>query len=98
MLRTVIAAAAVIALTALAAVFAALNPGRITIDYAFGAVETERSVVIIGALVAGWLLGLGSAAASLWRYSVERRRLQRALRLAEQEVEALRSIPVQDAD
>jgi hypothetical protein len=29
---------------------------------------------------------------------VERRRLQRALRLAEQEVEALRSIPVQDAD
>lgn len=98
MLRTVIAAAAVIALTALAAVFAALNPGRISIDYAFGAVETERSVAIIGALVVGWLLGLGSAAAALWRHSVERRRLQRALRLAEQEVEALRSIPVQDAD
>jgi uncharacterized integral membrane protein len=98
MLRTVIAAAAVIALTALAAVFAALNPGRISIDYAFGAVETERSVAIIGALVVGWLLGLGSAAAALWRHAVERRRLQRALRLAEQEVEALRSIPVQDAD
>ena len=98
MLRTVIAAAAVIVLTALAAVFAALNPGRITIDYAFGVVETERSVAIVVALVVGWLLGLASAGGALWRQAVERRRLRRSLRLAEQEVEALRSIPVQDAD
>jgi hypothetical protein len=36
--------------------------------------------------------------AGIRRQSGERRRLQRALRLAEQEVEALRSLPVQDAD
>jgi uncharacterized integral membrane protein len=98
MFRGLLLAVGVIGLTGVAAVFAALNPGRITIDFAFGSVETERSLALIVALAAGWVLGLVSAIAAVRRYYVERRRLQRALRLAEQEVEALRSIPVQDAD
>lgn len=98
MLRTVLVATAVILLTGLAAVFAALNPGRMTIDFAFGVVDTERSVALIVALVAGWVLGLLCAATGIWRQRGEARRLRRSLRLAEQEVEALRSIPVQDAD
>jgi uncharacterized integral membrane protein len=98
MLRTLLVAAAVVGLIVAAAVFAALNPGRMTLDLAFAAVEMERSLALIAALGGGWLLGLLCAAAGIRQQSLERRRLQRALRLAEQEVEALRSIPVQDAD
>jgi uncharacterized integral membrane protein len=98
MLRTLLVAAAVVLLVVAAAVFAALNPGPITLDLAFTAIEIERSLALIAAVGGGWLLGLLCALAGIRQQSVERRRLQRALRLAEQEVEALRSIPVQDAD
>lgn len=98
MLRTLLVAGSAVLLAVAAAIFAALNPGRITLDLAFTAVETERYVALIVALAVGWLLGLLCAVAGIRRQATERRRLQRALRLAEQEVEALRSIPVHDAD
>jgi uncharacterized integral membrane protein len=98
MLRTLLVAGSAVLLAVIAAIFAALNPGRITLDLAFVAVETERYVALIVALAIGWLIGLLCAVAGIRRQAAEHRRLQRALRLAEQEVEALRSIPVHDAD
>jgi uncharacterized integral membrane protein len=98
MLRGLLLTVVVVSITGLAAVFAALNPGRMVVDFAFGTVEVERSLALIAALLAGWVLGLLSVAAAVRRFRRERSQLQRALRLAEQEVEALRSIPVQDAD
>jgi uncharacterized integral membrane protein len=98
MVRTLLVAGTAVAVAVAAAIFAALNPGRITLDLAFTAVEIERSLALIVALAVGWAFGLLCAVAGIRRQSGERRRLQRALRLAEQEVEALRSLPVQDAD
>ena len=52
----------------------------------------------IGAVAVGWAFGLACALFGILRLLAQRRSLRRALRLAEQEVQALRSLPVPDAD
>jgi uncharacterized membrane protein YciS (DUF1049 family) len=81
----------------LATVFAALNPGLITLDLAFTEVEAQKSLALTIAFGAGWVFGLLSAGLVLLRWLSERRRLRKALRLAEAEVKTLRSMPIQDA-
>lgn len=98
MIRSLLIVLLILALVALAALFAALNPGRIGLDFAFMAIEIEKSLAVLIAVALGWLFGIVCAAFALVSLLVQRRSLQRALRLAEQEVQALRSLPVQDAD
>jgi uncharacterized membrane protein YciS (DUF1049 family) len=98
MIRSLLIALLVLLFVAVAAIFAALNPGRIGLDLAFLAIEIEKSLALLVAVGLGWLMGIVCVAFGLVRLLVQRRSLQRALRLAEQEVQALRSLPVQDAD
>lgn len=98
MVRSVLFSLLMLALLGLAAIFAALNPGRLTLEFAFGTAEVPKSLALIAALALGWVLGLLCALLGVLRLMNQRRTLRRALRLAEQEVQALRSIPVQDAD
>jgi uncharacterized integral membrane protein len=98
MIRSLLATALVLVFVGLAAIFAALNPGRILLDFAFLATEMEVSLAIIGAVAVGWTFGIVCALFGILRLITQRRSLRRALRLAEQEVQALRSLPVQDAD
>ncbi|MBT8427650.1 MAG: DUF1049 domain-containing protein [Erythrobacter sp.] len=81
----------------LATVFAALNPGLITLDLAFTEVEVQKSLALTVAVGAGWLFGLASAALVLLKSASDRRRLRKSLSLAEAEVKSLRSMPIQDA-
>ena len=83
---------------ALVVVFAALNPGPISLDLAFGTYEMQKSLALTLAFGAGWVFGLLCAGIVLLRGYTERRRLSRQLRMAEEEVRALRSLPIQDAD
>lgn len=98
MIRTVLASLLVLVFMGLAALFAALNTGRITLDLAFTAIEMEKSLALILALTFGWVFGIACAMFGMLRLIIERRSLRKALRLAEQEVQALRSLPAQDAD
>lgn len=98
MLRTLAYALLLMAFVALAAVFAALNPGVMSMDFAFGAIELQKSVALMAALAVGWVFGLLCAAVTMLRLVGQRRSLRRSLHLAEQEVQALRSLPVRDAD
>lgn len=98
MLRSFLIALLVLTVATVAAIFAALNPGPIRLDLAFGTAEVEKSLAIIAALAAGWVLGLACAGFGIARLRFQRRSLERALRLAEQEVQALRTLPVRDAD
>ena len=82
----------------LATIFAALNPGTMTLDLAFQEAETSISLAISVAFGAGWLFGILCAGILLYRSISERRRLRRSLTVAEAEVKALRSMPIQDAD
>jgi len=81
----------------LATVFAALNPGLITLDLAFDEFEVQKSIALTAAFGVGWLFGLLSTAVMLLKWASERRRLRKSLTLAEAEVRNLRSVPIQDA-
>lgn len=98
MIRSLLASILVLVFIGLAAVFSALNPGRITLDFAFVATEVEKSLAIVAAVAIGWAFGIACAMFGILRLLAQRRSMRRALRLAEQEVQALRSLPVQDAD
>jgi uncharacterized integral membrane protein len=98
MIRTLLVAILVLVFIGLAAIFAALNPGRIALDFGFFATDLEKALAVMGALAFGWVFGIASALFGILRLLAQRRSLRRALRLAEQEVQALRSLPVQDAD
>lgn len=98
MIRSVLVSILVLVFVGLAGIFAALNAGRVSLDFAFFAIEIEKSLAMIGAVVVGWAFGLACALFGILRLLAQRRSLRRALRLAEQEVQALRSLPVPDAD
>ena len=60
----------------------------------------DVSIVVAFAIcfAVGWLIGLITAGFALFRMSREKRRLRRDLKLAEAEVNSLRSYPLQDAN
>jgi putative membrane protein len=82
----------------LATVFAALNPGVVTLDLAIQEMEVPVSLALSVAFGVGWLFGLLCAGAVLIKSASDRRKLQKSLRVADAEVKALRSMPIQDAD
>ena len=82
----------------IATIFAALNPGLISLDLAFTETEVQKSLALTVAFGAGWLFGLLSAGLVLIKSVTERRRLRKSLTLAEAEVTTLRSMPINDAD
>jgi len=98
MLRRIIFPLVLFGVLVLALVFAALNPGVIDVD--LGVVETrmQKSLALTLAFGAGWTFGLLCLAVVLFRMVLERRRLRKALRLAEAEVRTLRSLPPAHAD
>jgi uncharacterized integral membrane protein len=79
-------------------VFTRLNPGELTVDLAFAAVETSIPVAFTVTFVAGWIFGILSGGVFVIRLLNERRQLRRSLRLSESEISSLRSLPISDAD
>ena len=79
-------------------VFTRLNPGLITVDLAFAAVETSIPLAFTVAFIAGWAFGILCGVLFVLRLINERRQLRRALRMSEAEVSSLRSLPISDAD
>ena len=93
-LRRLSWAAALVVLVLLGAVFAYSNPEPIDIDIGlarFEAVAPTAAFAVVLAL--GWVLGLLTAAAALWRSTSERRRLRRDLEHARAELHARRESP-----
>jgi putative membrane protein len=97
MLNNIVIGLLVLAVAALAIVFSWLNPGAVTLDLAFASFEIPLSMAVIAGLIAGWLFGLACTGAYLFSHVRERRRLRKALKLAEAEVANLRGLPMQDA-
>jgi uncharacterized membrane protein YciS (DUF1049 family) len=98
MLRTFLVATVSLAALLLAIGFAVLNPGVISLDLGLKAIEVQKSLALAGSFALGWIFGLVCAAIILTRVLIQRRRLRRALRLAEGEIHALRRLPVPHAD
>jgi uncharacterized integral membrane protein len=84
-------------LVGIAAGFAWLNPGNVTLDLGIGVYDIPVAYAMIAALALGWLFGLALASVWVLKAIGQRRRVERQLRLAEAEITNLRRMPDTDA-
>ena len=98
MVRRAVLALILFLVLVLAVLFAAMNPGVIEVDLGLYEVRIQKSLALTLAFAAGWIFGLLCLVLVLVRFVLDRRRLRKALRLAEAEVHTLRSLPVPHAD
>jgi uncharacterized integral membrane protein len=77
---------------AVAVIFTAWNPGRVDIELGFSSVNAPLSLALVAALALGWLLGLASAGA--WMF--KRRRALKRKEKAERAAAQSRSLPAID--
>lgn len=96
MLRFIVYALILVVVILAAASFASLNPGDIRLDLAFGVVETRVSLAFAVTLALGWLIGLATLAGYALKLLNDRRKLRKSVRLAEEEVNNLRRLPMRD--
>jgi len=98
MVRRIFLPLLLFAVLVLAVLFAALNPGVIDVDLGLTSTRVQKSLALAIAFAAGWVFGVLCLAVVFVRMAMERRRLRKALRLAEAEVHTLRSMPAAHAD
>lgn len=72
------------------------NKQTIVLDYFTGTVTIELSLVVVGALVLGAVLGAAAMGSSLLRLQTEVRRLKRRQQIAARELASLRAISAKD--
>lgn len=97
MVRSLVSLLAILILFLVVVVFAWQNPGNIEIDLAFGAYEVPKAMAFSVAVAIGWLWGVISMLAYVFKLLAERRRLRKKVRLSEAELNNLRSLPMKDA-
>lgn len=76
--------------------FAALNATAVQINLYFNVIKLPLSFVIAMTLVFGVIIGFFLFLFRYYKLRIENHRLQHQLRLTEQEIKNLRSIPLQD--
>lgn len=96
MLR-IIAIALALLVVVLGASFAYDNSGSVTISLWVRDFEVGLPFALFFALAIGWILGVISVSGVIIRQLREIRRLKRAAKLAETEINNLRSIPIRNA-
>jgi uncharacterized membrane protein YciS (DUF1049 family) len=74
------------------------NTGMIDIDLMFTRVNTSIPLAFTATFALGWLFGILCMGYFALKLVNERRVLRRSLRLTENEVSSLRSLPLSDAD
>ena len=79
-------------------VFTAGNPGEISLKLLDWEFEVPVALAFVGAFAIGWLFGVVCMGLYALKVANERRMLKRSLKLSENEVSSLRSLPLNDAD
>ena len=80
----------------LGAAFAVMNPDSVRVDYYFGARDLPLSLLLFFSLVLGTLLGMLFSLASILGLKRDNVRLRRRERLAAEEVNNLRNLPIKE--
>lgn len=97
MVRSLFMLLAFVLMLLVAVVFALSNPGTMELDLAFGKYEVETAIAFAVALGLGWLWGVVTVLAYVFKLWRERRSLRKQIRVANTELNNLRSLPIQDA-
>ena len=86
----------ILLLMALGAAFTVMNAVNVPVDYYFGQRELPLPVVLLVALGVGALLGMRAGLGAILGLKRDNARLRRRERLAVEEVNNLRSIPLRE--
>ena len=93
-LRRLSWAVAIVVLVLLGAMFAYSNPEPIDVDIGLRRFEDVPPAAVFAVVLAlGWLLGLLTAGATLWRSAAEKRRLRQDLDYVQAELRMRRESP-----
>ena len=98
MLKRIGLAILIVLIVIVMATFTANNTGMIEIDLAFSKFTTSIPMAFTVTFALGWLFGVLSLGFYALKLVNERRILRRSLRMTENEVSSLRSLPLSDAD
>ncbi|HVC29085.1 MAG TPA: LapA family protein [Gammaproteobacteria bacterium] len=85
-----------ISIFAVALLLAYANGTTIVLDYLIGSMHVHLASALLGAAIIGWILGLLSSLAIIFRLKREARRLKRSVREAETEIRNLRNLPLKN--
>lgn len=91
-----IAIIALVCIFVVALLLAYANGKTVALDYLIGSMRVHLSSALLGAAIIGWLLGLLSGLAVIFRLKREVWRLQRSVRDAEAEIRNLRNLPLKN--
>lgn len=75
---------------------AVMNAEPVNLNYYFGSRELPLSVLLVGAVFVGAILGMVAGLGGMMRVKRENADLRRQARLASEEVNNLRSLPIKD--
>jgi len=75
---------------------AVMNADLVNLNYYFGSRELPLSVLLVGAVFVGAILGMVAGLGGMMRVKRENADLRRQTRLASEEVNNLRSLPIKD--
>ena len=87
-----------IAVFAAGAAFSAINNGPVELNYYLGTITLPISVVVIGSIVTGIILGALAIFIGTLGLRYEYRRLNKKIAVNEQEINSLRILPIKDAN
>jgi lipopolysaccharide assembly protein A len=79
-----------------ALLFAYANGSTVQLSYLAGEIQVHLSSALLGAAIIGWLLGLLSSLAVIFRLKREAWKLKRSIRDAEAEIRNLRNLPLKN--
>lgn len=79
-------------------VFTAGNPGEVGLQLLHWEITPPISLAFTAVFAFGWLFGVVCMGIYAFKVTNERRMLRRSLRMSENEVSSLRSLPLSDAD
>ncbi|HEY5603308.1 MAG TPA: LapA family protein [Gammaproteobacteria bacterium] len=86
----------ILIVTLVTVTFTLLNSQPVRISYYFGNYEIDLLVVIVMALVLGAVLGITAVLGKLFSMKQQMLRKEKKIRIAEKELENLRSLPLKD--
>jgi putative membrane protein len=78
------------------AAFTKVNSDPVTLNYYFGSLTLPLSGLVLIALIMGVLLGALAVSLATLRLRYDNRRLKKQAKLAEQEIDSLRVLPLRD--
>jgi lipopolysaccharide assembly protein A len=86
----------ILVLIIIGAAFAVRNGETVTLNYYFGSWDMPLSLLLIGTLIVGAIIGMFSAVGTILRLKRENAVLRHKAKVVSEEVENLRAIPLKE--